>query len=269
MLFNLFFYKKINYCRDRSKTTLVINPRINRLLRQIIGWLGNYKPTWSVGKNNLCFIKMSTFNVKKSYALAAGNNIAEKVRNVVAAGLGSGGNLIIGNAGHGAETTGQNNVAVGLQAGDGLTTGASNAFLGSDSGAGVTTGDFNTFVGRLAGNDVTTADNNTGVGYLTCGAADVALTGNQNVCVGNAAGENLQGASANNTFVGSSAGNAATVRSGALVLGSGAVVSADNELVLGSATVPLRTTGASGVVTGYLRITVNGRAQLLELYAEP
>ncbi len=62
-------------------------------------------------------------------------------------------------------TTGSNNVAVGANAGDGNTTASHNTFLGTNSGIATTTGGDNTIVGSGAFGTNTTGTSNTAVGY--------------------------------------------------------------------------------------------------------
>lgn len=209
-----------------------------------------------------------SFNVKQTYALASDNNIPDKIRDVLSGGLkGANGSLILGTAGNVA--TGTANTVVGTDAAISMTYAASNTIVGNTAGQDLTIGDFSTFIGASCGKDVTTGDHNTGLGYLACAAAANALTGVRNTCLGSACGENLQAGASNNTFIGYNAGNAATNVTGSIAIGAGTVVTASRQLVLGSTTVPLRTTGASGAQTGYLRVTVNGLDRLITLLVEP
>lgn len=210
-----------------------------------------------------------SFNVKQTYALAADNNIPEKIRDVLAGGLkGTNGSLILGTAG--TVATGTANTVVGTDAATSMTYAASNTIVGNTAGQDLTIGDFSTFIGASCGKDVTTGDHNTAVGYISLGASSgLALTGVRNTCLGSAAGENLQAGASNNVFLGYAAASAATNLTGCIAIGSGAVVTESRQFALGSATCPLQTTAASGAQTGYLKIVVNGQARLITLLAEP
>jgi len=105
-------------------------------------------------------------------------------------------------------TTGDNNTAMGYNAGTGLTTGSSNVIIGKDAGTGVMTGNDNTVMGDQAGK--------------------VIAGGASNTCIGNKAGIEITSGS-NNTCIGHDAG-----RSGSP---GGAVTTASNILNLGDESV--------------------------------
>ena len=74
-------------------------------------------------------------------------------------GWGSGGNVTIGNhniaigqkAMNAGSTTGDNNIAIGANAGDALTSGANNILIGKDAGGALTSGINNVLMGNDAG----------------------------------------------------------------------------------------------------------------------
>lgn len=127
-----------------------------------------------------------------------------------AASIVSGGNnnTAIGyNAGN-AITTGDKNTAVGVSSLTAVTTGADNTGLGYNSGTSITTGNYNTLLGFQAGDAITTGSSNVAVGYNALSAED----GNGlNVAIGaNALGNLNAGANAENVAVGHDAGASAT-----------------------------------------------------------
>ena len=95
------------------------------------------------------------------------------------------------------------NTAVGNQAGLSNTTGQAATFIGHYSGRFATTADATTFVGANAGRGVTNAK----------------LTGNNNTAIGTSAGILLQGAAAQNTLIGSAAGDSVTTGTSLTILG--------------------------------------------------
>ena len=125
-------------------------------------------------------------------------------------------------------TTGTGNVAVGYQCLNALTTGLYNTAVGyqalstsvdGDSNSafgylaltnyeGADTQGNNSVFGYLAGQFVSTGENNTFLGsYAGLGDTSTRLTGSSNTAVGFNAGSTLQGAAANNTLLGRSAGD--------------------------------------------------------------
>lgn len=109
-------------------------------------------------------------------------------------------------------TTGNANTAIGVSSLLAQVTGDGNTALGSYSGTGVTTSGYNTFLGSFAGYRSGTLPNGTINNAVTTGSF--------------------------NTFVGRQAGfNSATQRTNTTVLGYGAVVDADNTVVLGNVNV--------------------------------
>jgi len=159
-------------------------------------------------------------------------------------------------------TTGRQNLFVGLQAGysnTGGTTGSNqNHFIGYQAGFNSNQATFpNHFEGFLAGYGNTTGGANTYVGYAS---GYTSTTTGFNVALGVQAGYSNTGSS--NTFVGALADAAVgATLSNATALGSGAVVSQSNSLVLGG-------TGANAVRVGIgtsapqATLDVNGTVQL-------
>jgi hypothetical protein len=103
------------------------------------------------------------------------------------------------------------NTFVGIGAGVSNTTGDQNTFVGRGTGPGNTVGSFNTFLGAAAGN---------------------MNMGNYNTAVGRFAGLNNTSGS-NNTLLGAGANVASSGLSYATAIGSDAVVSANNTIVMG------------------------------------
>ena len=107
--------------------------------------------------------------------------------------------------------TSTNNVAVGYESGGALTTGASNTLIGSQTGVYISTANNSTFMGFKAGQGIT----------------GTRLTGNDNVAIGKSAGLLLQGAAADNTFVGTESGAAITTGHSSVAIGSSALLTED------------------------------------------
>ncbi len=173
------------------------------------------------------------------------------------------GDLFAGVGAGTSNTTGTHNSFFGITTGFANTSGSNNSFFGSAAGDSNMTGDRNSFFGRSAGSSNTTASDNS---FFGANAGDSNLTGASNSFFGRNAGEsNTTGfgnsiigtyAGTSNTtgfsnlFVGTFAGNTNTtgsnnttignnadVSSGDLIfataIGAGAVVSGNNNIVLG------------------------------------
>jgi hypothetical protein len=159
-------------------------------------------------------------------------------------------NTAVGNASMGlGVTTGNYNVAVGQATLYDLTSGEYNIGIGKDSCGNLTHGDyniglgaesllhckpadgsgFNVAIGSLAGRggsvnasaSATDSDGvgNTFVGHKAGWGNSIALEGNYNVGLGLQAGQSLQGAATQNTFVGSYAGNTTTTGGANTIIG--------------------------------------------------
>jgi NDP-sugar pyrophosphorylase family protein len=107
--------------------------------------------------------------------------------------------------------------------------GTGNAFFGNFAGNANTTGSLNTFLGYLVGSNNTQGGNNIFVGS----GSILNTTGSNNTFIGRAAGmSNTVGN--NNTAIGVNANFGANNLSNANAIGSGAIVSQSNALVLGN-----------------------------------
>ena len=138
-----------------------------------------------------------------------------------------GGNLFAG-GGAGAANTGSSNAFFGSQAGGANTGGTVNAFFGSDAGGANTGGSQNAFFGSGAGESNTLGSQNAFFGRN----AGFANTGGGNAFFGRNAGDtNTTGSQ--NTIIGQDADVGANNLTFATAIGSGAVVSASNTIVLG------------------------------------
>ncbi|MFN6963199.1 MAG: tail fiber domain-containing protein [Pyrinomonadaceae bacterium] len=142
------------------------------------------------------------------------------------------GNVFAGIGAGAANTTGTGNAAFGSDAGTANTTGSNNAFFGEGAGAANTTGFSNSFFGRAAGSATTIGDSNSFFGN-GAGAANVA--GTQNTFVGRNAGNSNGGGSGNSVF-GHNANVGSANLTNATAIGSSALVTQNNSLVLGSIT---------------------------------
>jgi hypothetical protein len=99
------------------------------------------------------------------------------------------------------------NVLVGAYAGDAITTGSENVCVGLGAGGGITTGTRNTCIGDDAGNAITTATRSIAIGHIAMGIT--AVTGTGNVAIGYQTGYAML-AGAENVMIGEYAGNAIT-----------------------------------------------------------
>ena len=151
-------------------------------------------------------------------------------------------------------TNGSNNNFLGSYAGSSNTSGGSNNFFGSQAGQLNTSGSNNNFLGSSAGGDNQTGSNNNFFGNIA-GLANT--TGNFNNFLGGSAGRfnisgrynNFIGGSAgctntvgsNNTIIGTRADVATDSLSGVIVLGTDAIATQTNQIVLSTADVSLRT----------------------------
>jgi len=138
-------------------------------------------------------------------------------------------NTFIGRGTGASNTTAANNTFVGASAGNFNTLGFSNSFFGRVAGLQNTTGDSNSFSGFSAGLSNTIGSRNSFFG-LMAGASNT--EGSNNSFFGDRAGEtNVTGG--NNTLIGFFANVASDNLTFATAIGSNAVVSTSNTLVLG------------------------------------
>jgi hypothetical protein len=176
-------------------------------------------------------------------------------------------NLFVGANAGAINSSGSNNSFFGHGAGAFNFSGFDNSFFGSSAGASNNTGDMNSFFGYSAGSASFSGFANTFVG----GEAGLSNTaGNSNTYVGKDAGRVSTGD--NNTFVGRAAGAGNTAGSNntalgfganvsvptlsfATAVGSGAVASASNTVVLGRSTDTVQVPGSQAVAGA---LTVSG-----------
>ncbi|NDG31072.1 tail fiber domain-containing protein [bacterium] len=147
-------------------------------------------------------------------------------------------------------TSGKYNNFLGYQAGYANYTGAGNNFIGYAAGRLNTTGSCNNFLGYATGLNNSTGKRNNFLGYK---AGFNNSTGFNNNFIGNCAGcANTIGS--NNVIIGNTANVSTGSLSGVIVLGTNALATASNQLVIGSSTSPLSgvlfgSLSASGIVT--------------------
>ncbi len=147
---------------------------------------------------------------------------------------------------------GQDNVAIGKQAGLSVTSGVRNLLIGNNAGDAITTGNYVTAVGIFAGSaindsgadgttllgysaglNITSGAGNTAVGYLSLQSVD---DGSKCTAVGYQAGNTTEGAT-KSTFIGyDTEGSGANVNN-ETVIGSDAVGQGGNSVTLGNADV--------------------------------
>lgn len=139
-------------------------------------------------------------------------------------------NTVIGsNAGK--NLSGFYNTLIGVQAGANTTSGQSNVMLGTNAGGSNTSGTGNFFLGDNSGGNNTTGGYNVYIGVNSGNGSGV--NGNNNIAIGFESGyANVNGS--NNSFIGFRANAGASDLSNAMAIGSNAVVSQSNSLVLGA-----------------------------------
>ena len=155
-------------------------------------------------------------------------------------------NVAIGpNAGRALGTT-TGNVLIGKNAGVNVTTGVANFCVGANAGTQLTTGSSNVFFGNNSGNNTSaTVEETVAVGRTTCPV----VTGNGNTAIGYQAGNDTTSGS-NNTFIGRNAGNNASqlvTSANSMAIGNNTFTTASNQVMIGS----------SGVTQNLLRGTVD------------
>jgi hypothetical protein len=133
-------------------------------------------------------------------------------------------------------TTGHENVAIGVNALNANQTGRDNTALGDNAIFNATSGSFNVAVGAETMANLTTGINNTAVGYL---AMQLNRDGNGNTAVGRLAMRNNWEGDNNTTigFESDVAGTSFTHLSNATAIGYAAVVNASNKIRLGNSNV--------------------------------
>ena len=139
---------------------------------------------------------------------------------------------------HGTGSSGNNNIAIGLTAGEDLAgTGNYNVFIGDNAGKNVTYSDENTFVGYNAGSTLVIGSANTGIGRSSLGLLGLlgVSGGDNNSMVGESSGYSIT-TGANNTGIGVSA--CTTLTTG------------DNNVCIGASTATSATTSANQIVIG-------------------
>ncbi|QIP17853.1 bZIP transcription factor [Spirosoma aureum] len=141
-------------------------------------------------------------------------------------------NAFIGTYAGLSNTTGNDNAFIGHATGTYNTTGTGNAFLGTYAGYANTTGIGNAYVGIRSGQNTTTGNGNTFLG----GAAGFGnTTGEQNTYIGQNAGFTGNSTGSQNVFIGVNAGVdiPSTVVNNAVAIGTNAIVTQSNSVVLG------------------------------------
>ena len=183
-------------------------------------------------------------------------------------------NTAVGELALNALTIGAGNVAVGTRAADVTVEGTYNTAIGSDALATNVNGDNNTAVGQgalftfnsanegkntaigsEAGGYVSTGQSNTFVGYRAgqCNSS-TNLEGDNNTAIGDSAGLVLQGAAANNTYVGKNAGAVTTTGVGNVAIGSsslGSHTSSNYNTSIGYQSMYSAAAGAGNTAVGY------------------
>jgi hypothetical protein len=156
--------------------------------------------------------------------------------------------------------TGKNNTFYGSRSSYG--TGLYNCFFGYGSAIGLTTGQYNTAVGQLETlSSATTSSFATAIGNR---ALKSLTTSDKNTAIGYDAGSTLV-TGLNNTFLGSDTTCPATGITRSTAVGSGAVITATNQIMLGTASETVvcpNTVTATGLITATGGLTTGGSSVL-------
>jgi len=224
-----------------------------------IGFLNNYKyiNDYDIGTSNGLYANanhLSTYG----YNILARNLISFLLKNrplpssvLVFKNPLDNHSLSIGGTNFTSATTGYANIFMGWLTGNAITTGGSNIAIGdaamyrtttSSNGVAIggnalqaqTTGAGNTAIGYSALYSKNTGTNNTGIGAYSLYNI---TTGSNNTAIGLNSGNTVTLAAANNTFLGSTAGNNASQKVDAInsmALGYGSYTTASNQVVVGN-----------------------------------
>jgi hypothetical protein len=153
-------------------------------------------------------------------------------------------NIFIGRSAGRNNTTGSCNNFFGVDAGISNNQGISNNFIGKCAGSNNTDGSYNNFLGAYAGRINTSGGNNN---FFGKNAGRSNTTGGNNNFLGYKAGcFNTTGS--NNIFIGNNANTASAQLSaldGVIVLGTGAVATESNQIVLSTANVVFKNIGST------------------------
>jgi hypothetical protein len=155
-------------------------------------------------------------------------------------------------------TTGSFNSFFGRSTGFHNTTGQTNTFFGQDSGLQNTTGSRNAFFGNSSGQENQTGGDNAFFGPF---AGSRNTTGSSNAFLGTFAGD-LNTTGSNNTIIGVSANVSANNLNFASAIGSGAIVSTSNTVVLGRSADTVQVPGAF-VTVGNIVVGSPGQGVIL------
>ena len=145
-------------------------------------------------------------------------------------------------------------VAIGYYALNALTSGAKNTAIGYTAGTAITTGDHNTALGYESLVTNITGDGNTAIGYKSLYTSNLGNTYGYSTAVGFQSGMVCTGA--DNVFVGSYNGDAATSLRGAVIIGAqagrGVMTSAAvGTVAIGMSALTALTSGIGNVAVGY------------------
>lgn len=142
-------------------------------------------------------------------------------------------NTFVGAETGSANINGYMNSFFGRRAGFGNVDGIENTFIGAYAGQSNMNGNHNTFMGVTTGSSNTTGQENT---FIGAHAGYFNNFGSNNVFLGNFSGlENISGS--NNTIVGFEADASTSNLSNASAFGAGAIVNADNSIIIGNTSV--------------------------------
>lgn len=139
-------------------------------------------------------------------------------------------NTFIGGESGSSNTEGAMNSFIGRRAGFLNSTGNENTFIGAYAGQSNQDGFHNSFLGVSTGNSNTLGNENT---FLGAHAGYSNNFGNNNTFVGNFAGL-TNTAGTNNTFLGFYSGASSSNLTNATAIGNGAIVNADNSVMIGN-----------------------------------
>ena len=153
-------------------------------------------------------------------------------------------------------TVGGNSLFGGNRAGNGATCACFSNFLGYNAGNGATNASNSNFFGRCSGNGATNASNSNFFGNRAGYCATCASNSN---FLGYNAGNGATNA-CHSIFIGYNAGNGASL-SASIALGSCAIPTSHNQLVLGSSAYPLSTVNSGNCLV----VNINGTMKKIAL----
>ena len=211
-------------------------------------YLGNSAGFEAFGSYNTIIGESAGYRLKDSYNnTIIGYNaaiLAKNMKNTIAIGS---------NAGRGSETetTSENDIFIGNNAGYSNTTGAYNVFLGTNAGSSNLTGSNNVFLGNNSAHNLKKGSSNVVLGHDAAFAADSMV---RTIAIGRLAGQGSnESTSTDDIFIGYKAGYSNTTGKNNVYLGNNAGyanTTGNENLFIGDSTGSSITTGHTNIILG-------------------